>query len=313
MVKNIVEEYVAEVNNIDTRVLLKPEVYMKDIFGMSPEETLEFIFNYMCGLNAKKQVSASYMRRQRYILSRFFDWCVKHGYLKYNKIEDIEMLGYRNMLFELAERSEVNVYYKDTLPRKDSEDEMKVDVILYLLYYRLKNIEEVASLRMSDIDFDSRMIYLKNRSFKINQNTLYMLKEYNRQNTCLFIRLKTKQKNLVQYDNYIMKVFDNSNVTDVKSYKKTCKRIFEERLRGEVAVRDIVMSGILNDLRAELKELNNHEFSEFILEDVRDSKWRRSINAKKVYENVFMKHGYKPSTLIKDELSLYLAKSKYYY
>lgn len=312
MIKNIVEEYVAEVNTNDTQVLLKPEVYMKDIFGMSPEEILEFVLNNMCKLNVKKQVSASHMRRQRYIISRFFDWCVEHGYLLYNKIEDIEMLGYRNMLFELAERSEVNVYYKETLPRFDKEDEMKVDVILYLLYHRFKNLEEVASLRLSDIDFDNRIINLKNRSFRINKNMLYMLIEYIRQNTCLFIRLKVKQKNLVQYKDYILKVYDSSNVTDEKSYKKTCKRIFEERLHGEIDIRDIVMSGILNDLREELKELNNHEFSEFILEDARNSKWKRSLNVKKVYETVFMKHGYKPSTLIKDELSLYLAKSKYY-
>lgn len=310
----IVEKYYEENKSKDNQILLSLDVCNDAIFKMSPSEILEFILTDMCKMDKKTFVSASHMSRQRLVLSRYLAWCVEKGYTTFNPIEEADILEYRNILFEVARRSDVKVYYYDELPYfDDTDDWMCVNPFIYILFWYAKGLEDLLSIKVSDIDEAYSVIRIGGKRRHITKGVLTEVYRYIDQKECFAIKgSNTVKRNMLRYKDYLVKVFSDKDTITEEQYKRNARRTLEAGMPG-IKARDLVMSGILHEVRRELKGLDDEEFCELILGDARNSKLRdKGYSLVEVYNKVFNRHGYKPSTSIKDEITIYLAKSKYY-
>lgn len=261
--KSIIEMFCeqAKLNKNEKRILLSPELYNKDLFEMYPDELGELI------LEAARANSVSFFKLKYWLISSFFEWCVDK-YTPLNVYKELELLSYRNLLYQMAEQSTVTVIYDYELRRYADISLYNKElhaVIIGLLYDGVANLTELASIKWEQIDLLNGIVKIKRREIKLSEFSLKSLKKYKDIDE-YEIETANKQTYVAEYithKNFLLKVVKarhNPDITDKKYVKQKVDACSMLLKKIGISYFDITKSGALNALREVFKEYSNQEF-----------------------------------------------------
>lgn len=309
----------AEFKDKQRGFLLKPYIYEKDLFHLNVAEYSRLILNDMCGLGGTRgSKNPSYLYENFIYIKNFFQWCVEKGITQSNPYLEFEELSYKNLVYQMIEKTEVVVIYDkdvDTLADRAAVNRELYELVVRLLYAGL-TLREIGGLRISDLDrvkcgillkdrtvecpgavFDAADRYLQVDEFQVNN--AQSVNKYKYHTYCDFV-IKTIEKNL--------KVED---IPDGNTYSYlTANKLGRMVNRYGIHHSDISSSGMLNQLRKSFRELNDQEFCGLFQFSQRKFNRGESGKINKI-GLIYGKKNPRSAVIIKDLLP-YLIKSKYY-
>lgn len=175
-------------------------VYMvaKKIEGMSPESMKTYNFYltdffeninrpfeqvttndiriYLYETQKRTGISNRTLDGKRLVINTFMDWCWKEGYIPNNPCASIKPIKFEEKPREPLSNMELEIV-------RDACENYRDKAMIELFYSTGCRLSEMVNLKISDIDFTSKEVYLfgkgsKHRTSYLNAKAEYMLKKY---------------------------------------------------------------------------------------------------------------------------------------
>lgn len=290
--------------------LLRQCVYEKKLFQLMPYQYGELIVSDMCGLGGKKgSKSPGYLiENYRYLVS-FFNWCISKKYIDSNPFLEISELSIGNLINQMVKKMNIKVLYDDTLQQYVDKSQNKefFALIIGLLYDGVKSNNEIAAIKMGDIDLESRTLTLKDRKINLSIFTMEAITKYQTIQTFNFERIDgiAGKHEYVRYKDYLIKRTQKTKVDNEDMFVKYTATILGNNLKKiDLTYLDIYRSGLLSRLRKAFVKFSDAEFTEIMLSDK-----KVNTGVANLFRGVIGKNRI---DVAKDMCIPYLVESKYY-
>lgn len=310
--KKLIEDFCKDsgYSQKQTSYILRPCVYEKKLFQLMPYQYGELIVKDMCGLGGKKgSKSPGYLiENYRYLVS-FFNWCISKKYIDSNPFIEITELSTNNLIKQMVNEMKINVLYDDTLHQYVNKSQNKefFAMIIGLLYDGVKSNNEVAAIKLGDIDLEQRTLTLKDRKINLSTFTVEAITKYETIEIFYVERIDgvTDKHEYVRYKDYLIKRTQKTKVENEDKFVKYTATILGNNLKKiDLTYIDVYRSGLLSRLRKAFCKFNDAEFSEIILSDK-----KVNTGVANIFKSVIGKNRI---DIIRDMCIPYLVESKYY-
>lgn len=215
-------------------------------------------------LNLLKSQSYSSMARTRALLSKYFDWCVIKGIIKENLFLVDNTLLLKNINQLKMNESEVFTADDFKILMLNLSIYRHAQFIIYSLYAGI-SLNDLAKIKISNLDFSNKKIKLKDKEFKIDDEFKRLFEIF--YNTDKRIQANgTRNDYLVKYKDYILsykndprlKEFESDEEFEVfiaRHWMKYARSVLNE-LNIDLSLRNIKKYGSRDRFIFYLKEKN---------------------------------------------------------
>lgn len=310
--KELIEDFCKDsgYSQKQTSYIYRPCVYEKKLFQLMPYQYGELIVSDMCGLGGKKgSKSPGYLiENYRYLVS-FFNWCISKKYIESNPFLEISELSINNLINQMVKKMKIKVLYDDTLKQYVNQSQNKefFALIIGLLYDGVKSNNEIAAIKLGDIDLEHRTLTLKDRKINLSTFTVNAITKYETIEIFYVERIDgvTDKHEYVRYKDYLIKRTQKTKVENDDKFVKYTATILGNNLKKiDLTYLDVYRSGLLSRLRKAFCKFNDAEFSEIILSDK-----KVNTGVANIFKSVIGKNRI---DIIRDMCIPYLIESKYY-
>lgn len=296
--------------------LLKPCIFEQDLFSLMPFQLGSLILMDMCGVHNKEKAvkgkSSSYLKSNYSYMFQFFEWSVGKGLIPLNPYRELPNLSYDNLLYQMAERSDITLLYQEDLPAVIAGLEFNRELyaaILGLLFDGVSSNKELASIRTGDISAD--VLTVSGRTVLLSPFTVTALAEYNQQDT-LYLRKANgvEEQNYIRHKDFLFKKLEkkyNPGIVDGKYVKSNANAIGNYLKKVDLNYIDVTRSGLIHALRMEFAALTDAEFCDIFLTT---RKLNMGISGK--INKVMKIYGGTSIPVLVDNCFPYVMKSRYY-
>lgn len=310
--KELIEDFCKDsgYSQKQTSYILRQCVYDKPLFQLMPYQYGELIINDMCGLGGKKgSKSPGYLiENYRYLVS-FFNWCISKNYIEYNPFLEISELSINNLIIQMVKKMKIKVLYDDTLQQYINKSQNKefFALIIGLLYDGVKSNNELAAIKLGEIDLGNRTLTLKDRKINLSNFTMEAIIKYEHVEIFYVERIDgvTDKHEYVRYKDYLVKRTQKTKVENEDKFVKYTATILGNNLKKiDLTYLDVYRSGLLSRLRKAFCKFSDEEFSEIILSDKKVNTGIADIFKRVIGKNRI--------DVTRDMCIPYLIESKYY-
>lgn len=314
--KILLEEFYEETSRKHKK-LYKKEVFEKNLIKISPLGLLDLCLD-MCNNGGIES-----LRNTRSEFSSFYDYLIQKGYVKINPFREYDVLSYKSMSRELAERSDVAVLYEEDIEKivkliKDEDlNEKDLKILLVRGFFEgIPTLDDFVELESNNIDFENRTIRIQNGSVvnEFSDKFFAALSEYSN-NLEIFVKIpygRRVRSDRTKYKDRIIK-YDVNKKTSMKSDKeynqyaknKIRKSINEisnavyRKYNVKITSKNLIVSGFLNYVFNFAKDYKT--FVEICRE-----------NQSRILQKLGRLYGMKNVTRLKFSIYVYVYKSKWF-
>lgn len=296
--------------------LLKPCIYEQDLFSLMPFQLGSLILMDMCGVNNREKAikgkSSSYLKSNYSYMFQFFEWSVAKGLIPLNPYRELQNLSYDNLLYQMAERSDITLMYQEDRLSITAGLEFNRELyalILGLLFDGVSSNKELASIRTGDISED--VLTVSERAILLSPFSVAALAKYNQQDTIYLKKANgVEEQKYVRHKDFLFKKLEkkyNPGIEDGKYVKSNANAIGNYLKKVSLNYIDVTRSGLIHALRVEFEALTDAEFCDIFLTA---NKLNTGITGK--INKVMDIYGGTSIPVLVDNCFPYVMKSRYY-
>lgn len=259
MRKYSIEEYKEFLNNFTSepeyknyrQKIYKKEFWNKDLFILNDTEMKHFIVDEVL----VRSSSLKYLQDIRHALVQFFQWSEDKGIIAYNVWRE-EEYSYEVFMEYMLSKMKITVFYIEDI--KKMEESIKINKPLFKMLIRLhyEGIErtvDILNIKISDINFEKKMIHYGDNSINISEELIESIREYMKLTSFQYYDRwgNLLERNLYGYEGHLMKTPDSN--CDEASYfqnmKKTINYYFKTisaLCNQDIKQKDLFSSGFIN-------------------------------------------------------------------